>query len=424
MHTISIIWWWAAWMMIAATILTQASDDDVFHINMFEKNTRLGAKVRISGGWRCNVTTWYYKKQDLQGKYIRGQERLRDAMGCWSPRQMKARCESMGVPMKTEDDMRVFPVSNNSDDIVGIFEALFAQNNHRITVQYETSIVDVQLVDNVYIMRDKKGQIYTSDILCLTTWWNAYSHTWSTGDGYAFARALGHTITPLGPSLNSFITSTLWTHSLSGLSFPHATIHWLWEKWQPQSQIGPILLTHFGITWPAIFAFAAHIPYVVIDENNIFDIYIQPFADRDVQWRQWWLQDMSLEYPKKQIKTLLQTQFSDRFVDAYLSTYEIDPTIWMTNLSKDHRKTIASSLGIWLQLSLVARRAWDEFVTVWWVPTDEIDSKTMQSIYNPTLYMAGELLNIDGITGWYNLQACRATGRSAWKSIVSWLWFR
>jgi predicted flavoprotein YhiN len=106
-----------------------------------------------------------------------------------------------------------------------------------------------------------------------------------------------------------------------------------------------MLLTHFGVTGPAIFAFAAHIPYTTIDAEHPFDIYIQPFADRDVQWRLMWLQQMSIEHPKKQIKTILQTQFADRLVDVYLSTYSIDPTTWMTNLSKETRKVISTSLG-------------------------------------------------------------------------------
>jgi predicted flavoprotein YhiN len=123
---------------------------------------------------------------------------------------------------------------------------------------------------------------------------------------------------------------------LSGLSFPHATIHRSGENGQKQSHTGPMLLTHFGVTGPAIFAFAAHIPYTTIDAEHPFDIYIQPFADRDVQWRLMWLQQMSIEHPKKQIKTILQTQFADRLVDVYLSTYSIPISLKRLEKSSRH----------------------------------------------------------------------------------------
>lgn len=169
-----------------------------------------------------------FKKQELLAKYTRGAEFLDYACTVFGPRKVRTWFEEHGVPLKEEDDRRVFPVSDDGKDIVGVFETLFLQKN--VEVRYKESVQSV--VPTVCSDGSCRGgfQLTTSkeilhvDSVVLTTGGEAFSHTGSTGDGYAFARACGHTITPLGPSLNSFLTDEKWLHDLSGISFPQAVL--------------------------------------------------------------------------------------------------------------------------------------------------------------------------------------------------------
>jgi predicted flavoprotein YhiN len=218
---IGIIGWGAAGMMAAATIVerfetglgqvkstkestSETWEQELPHIILFEKNKELWTKVRISGGGRCNVTTGYYKKQDLQNKYTRGREFLSHAMGQFWPRKMTQRCEFHGVPLTCEADMRVFPTSNTSHDIVNIFERII---DWYVDIHFNEWVTSVQKnVDNTFTLTTSVN-IYTVDILVVTTWGNAYTHTWSAWDGYTIARQFWHTITQIGPSLNSFLVA-------------------------------------------------------------------------------------------------------------------------------------------------------------------------------------------------------------------------
>ena len=222
-NTVAIIGWWAAGMMVAATLAQRKIDNDRNgQILLFEKNKSLGAKVIISGGGRCNLTTWYTKRSQLQSKYTRGWEFFETSLKKFTPRSVKKRFEEHWVPCKIEEDMRVFPVSNDGKDVVKMFEKLLG--DWWVQIYYKEPILDILKSGEWFVLTSADG-LYTVDKVVLTTGGNAFAHTGSTGDGYHFARSLGHTITPLWPSLNSFVTQQEWIHALSGLSFPDAAIH-------------------------------------------------------------------------------------------------------------------------------------------------------------------------------------------------------
>lgn len=131
-------------MMAAATICEKAPKQ-TYDLHIFEKNSLLGNKVLISGGGRCNVTTGYYKKQDFLGKYIRGADFLKESLAAFGPRKVYKRFEEHGVPLKLEKDMRVFPVSNNGKDVVGVFEKMFAQYGVQVHFKEGVKSIDSRL---------------------------------------------------------------------------------------------------------------------------------------------------------------------------------------------------------------------------------------------------------------------------------------
>lgn len=414
---IAIVWWWAAGMMAAATICEQAPAE-TYELHVFEKNSLLGNKVLISGGGRCNVTTWYYKKQDFLGKYIRGSDFLKESLAAFGPRKVYNWFEDHGVPLKLEKDMRVFPVSNDGKDVVGAFEKLFAEYDVRVHFKEWAEKIEKN-PQNDYIITTNKEK-YVFDIVVLTTGGNAYAHTGSTWDWYTFAQGLGHSITPLWPSLNSFMTSETWMHELSGLSFPDAVLRYTFvnEEWISKEARGPVLLTHFGISWPATFILAAYTAFESVDKENSIIPMLQPTAAMDkLTWIKF-LQDAAVRSPKKQLSTILsESLLTKRFAAAFVQRYSRDTTIG--EVSKQERDVLAELLWYGIPIVCTQRRPWDEFVTAGGVSLDEVNSSTLESKITPWLYFAGEILDVDGVTGWFNLQACWSAGYVVGKSITT-----
>jgi len=404
---IAIVGWWAAGMMAAATICEKSSLGS-YELHVFEKNSLLGNKVIISWGGRCNVTTWYYKKQDFLDKYVRGTDFLQPILASFGPRKVYKWFEEHGVPLKIEQDMRVFPVSNNGKDVVWVFEKLFT--DYDVQVHFREWVKTLSAKNWTYQIVTDVAE-YDFDMVVLTTGGNAYAHTWSTGEWYEFARALWHTITPLGPSLNSFMTNEPWMHELSWLSFPDAVLRYTdtqeWEK--TKDAHGPVLLTHFGISGPATFVFAAYTAFEVVDKEHAIIPLLQPFRSMDMVAWNTFLQDAAVRSPKKQLSTMLaESPLPKRFAAAFVQRYSKDIPLWQ--VSKDERKTIASLLWYGIPLVCIQRKAGDEFVTAGGVSLDEVDSSTLESKVSPWLYFAWEILDVDGVTGWFNLQACWAAG--------------
>jgi predicted Rossmann fold flavoprotein len=211
-------------MMCAATLLENMPSTEPLSVALFDKNTKLGVKVLISGGGRCNVTTGITDKKTLLSKYIRGSDFLKPTLSSFPPQKVKARFENHGVPLKIEDDLRVFPVSDNGKDIVGIFEKLFLSQSNFLENYLGHGITSVQKNEKIFTLTLDDGTTQTADILVIATGGNAYAKTGSSGDGYEFARQLGHSITALGPSLNSFLSAQERPKKLSGLSLSSAKL--------------------------------------------------------------------------------------------------------------------------------------------------------------------------------------------------------
>lgn len=467
MKNIAIIWAGPAGLMTIAAIL-ENTESESCHIQIFEKNKTPGNKIIISGGGRCNLTTWIDDKKILLSKYTRGSDFIKKALGKFSPRKCREWFESHGVPLKCETDNRVFPVSDDGYDIVEVFEKVFAKYRNRITPHYgegvdsishsefasESSSVSViarneavsvtndvaiqvpEITDNgllrtprvlptlregassqwliqqewKFIITTKKWT-YDSDIVVITTGWNAYTHTGSTGDGYAFARSLWHTVTQLGPSLSSWLTSEKWTHELSGLAFESAKI---WDlQW-------PLLLTHFGISGPLAFMTSSRFAWENIDKNHPKIVHFCPISMMGYTEWESFLKEQFVNHPKKLITNILTEKLPKRFAEVFVREYfaSIENT-FPVSIGKIVRENISKLLGEGIPLTLTDRRPGDEFVTAGWVNTDEIDPETMESRIHKNLYFAGEVLNVDGFTGWFSLQICWASGYVAGRDIAS-----
>ncbi len=512
MKNIIIIWAGAAGLMAVATILEslppweggiqggyrifesenpKTPTHPLFHIHLFEKNLSPGKKVIISGGGRCNVTTSIEDKKILATKYTRGWEFIRKAMWKFSPKKCYKWFESHGVALKIQEDLRVFPISDDGRDIVWVFENIFAKNRERISLHYGEGVNEVSVIARNEAIQEQNMNLvsmaglprhhsqsqndssqwqeqflittpkwtYAADILVITTGGNAYSHMGSTGDGYAFARTLGHTVTELWPSLSSFLTGEKWLHALSGLAFEdacivipaHAGISWFTKdsassaEWRNQKLTWPLLLTHFGISWPLTFMVSSHLAWEeigsksagktwdtrMLSEQNSpalsgippsqggFPIFLSPLSSMWCSEWEGFLKDQFQNHPKKLITNILSEKLPRRFAEAFVQEYfpHIETT-FSGSIARSDREKISKLLGDGLSLTLLERRPGDEFVTAWWVNTDELDPETMGSRIHENLYFAGEVLNVDGYTGGFSLQICWASGYAVGKDIT------
>lgn len=410
---IAIIGGGAAGLMTAASLLEQHAKAD---IHLFERNTYLGAKVIISGGGRCNVTTGITDKKLLLSKYTRGSEFLKTAIYDFPPEKVKSWFEEHGVPLKIEEDLRVFPRSDDGKDIVKAFENLFKKGKVHLHLKETVASVTPTTEQKFTITTNTGSAEY--DFVVITTGGNAYQHTGSKGDGYSFARACGHSITRLGPSLNSFLTAEEWPKKLSGLSLENARLETITESGEKKQAIGPMIFTHFGISGPSTFALSSHLAFTPISKDTPHQIQLIPEATKNFErWDEQLRQSIATS-GQRQMQTILGDFLTHRLAEAILTLAHVSPQKKSAEISKEERKKIVQLLSGSLTLILIQRRPGDEFVTAGGVELSEVDHKTMASKKCPGLYFAGEILDVDGLTGGFNLQASWAMGRLAGKSIA------
>ena len=404
MSKIGIIGGGAAGMMAAATILEHNPNARVF---LFERNTRLGSKVLISGGGRCNVTTGIHDLSIVLKKYPRGHRFLRTPIYAFPPDKVYQWFERHGVALKVEKDMRVFPKSNNGADVVGVFEHIFAK--HKTQILLSQTVRSIEKKGNMFHVETKQGDQYNLDAIIITTGGQAYRHTGSAGDGYTFAENLGHTITRLAPSLGSFISEEKWPGTLAGVSFPYIQLklHGVEDKYIAE---GPFVFTHKGISGPCVFTLSSLAAFEKCSKEHPLKVSMDllphiPHAELESR----------ILSTKKGNSTFLKTlhEYVPKSVaEVLIGLLEEQPQKKASEITdKVLRKACMLLKG--LPLTIIGKGVGDEFVTAGGIDLQEINQKTMESKVCPGLYFAGEVLNIDGFTGGFNLQASWATGRLA-----------
>ena len=218
---IAIIGGGAAGMMTAATLLEKGVNAE---IHLFETNNALGKKVSISGGGRCNITTGITDRNILLSKYTRGTKFLIPSFYEFPPSKVMSWFESKGVPLKVEDDLRVFPKSDIGTDVIKVFEKLFKD---KVVIHLNEPVTKLIPPSEKKFHLETKNNSYSFNIVIITSGGNAYRHTGSKGDGYNFAKSCNHTITKLGPSLNSFEVKQGWCKKLRGISLPNAKLEYI-----------------------------------------------------------------------------------------------------------------------------------------------------------------------------------------------------
>jgi predicted Rossmann fold flavoprotein len=407
---IAVIGGGAAGMMAAATINESNPEAEVF---LIEKNDSLGKKVIISGGGRCNVTTGITDIKTVLKKYPRGEKFLISAMHQFSPEDVYSWFEAHGVPLKCEEDLRVFPQSDDGHDVVKAFEKIFKAHGTKILLKH--NVVSIKKTNDVFQINLKDQPSITIDRVVICVGGQAYRQTGSVGDGYAFAESLGHHTTALAASLNSFITQEKWVKEISGVSFEKSTI--FSDRKKEYTFTGSFLFTHTGISGPAVFALSSLVAFENYGIKNPLVLFIDFLPDISNEELIKKMNNHKLEHAKKSFKNILHFFVPESVAELICREQQISLEKKAADVTKEEMQKAIE----WLKkmpLHAIGRGAGDEFVTAGGVELSEVDPKTMQSKICPGLFFAGEILNVDGFTGGFNLQASWATGYAAGKSAI------
>lgn len=422
---IAIIGGGAAGIMAASAAYETDPSAEIF---ILERNDLLGKKVLISGGGRCNLTTGMRDIRTILTRYPRGNKFLTKAMHKFSPEAVYAWFEDHGVPLKVEADMRVFPVSNDGQDVMDVFKNIFKTAGIRVMLKKQVTEVR-KTEDGFAISLKNQDSPLLVDKVVLTTGGQAYRQTGSTGDGYAFVQSLGHTITSLAPSLSALFTQEKWVADLAGVSVERASLSVIPAQAGIQKGLhtpssrsmtseGPFIFTHKGISGPAVFALSSLVAFEALSPEKPLAISIDLFPDRklpDVLENIWF---HVTKYPKKSLGNVIGALVPKSLAPRLCLSAGLNPDSIAADCTKKNAERLAQTMK-GLVLHAVARAAGDEFVTAGGVDLKEVDPSTMQSKICPGLYLAGEILDIDGFTGGFNLQSAWATGRLAGESAVS-----
>ncbi len=367
-------------------------------VTVFEKTSKILSKVKVSGGGRCNVTNGATTIKELATAYPRGTNKLKKAFGHFSNKDTIEWFESRGVPLLTQDDNCVFPVSQDSQSIIDCF--LNEVNRLKITIKLKHAISKIiPLTDGkiTLILADKQ---LIFDKVIVTTGGSPKEK------GLLWLAELGHQIITPVPSLFTFNMPKETITKLMGIVVNPAMVSIQGTKFQSS---GPLLITHWGMSGPAILKLSAFGARYLSEQDYNFKIQVNWANEKNTELIKNTIQDIINTHPKKLISNYKPYGFTTRFWEYLLAKLKFDKTIIWAELGKKRVNQLVNILANDVYMVSGKTTFKEEFVTCGGVSLENINFKTMQSTVVPNLYFAGEVLDIDGITGGYNFQAAWTT---------------
>jgi len=374
---------------------------------LMERNQKVGRKLYITGKGRCNVTNDADVRTVLE-HIPRNGRFVTSAITRFPPESVKAFFEKRGVALKVERGGRVFPVSDKAADVV---DALFLSLRRSDVELLEDRAAELLVEDGAVCgVRGEHGTIRSKAVV-LATGGASYPLTGSTGDGYAMAEKVGHTIVPPQPSLVPLETAGEDCRRMQGLSLRNVAIRVKNQKKKVvYAEQGEMLFTHFGVTGPLILSASAHMRDFAKDKYTIF-IDLKPALDEE-KLDQRLLRDFG-EQANRAFHNVLEGLLPRLMVPVMVERCGIPGDLPVHSVTKGQRRRLLEELKSFRVEVTGPRPIAEAIVTSGGVKTGEVDPHTMASKKIPGLYLAGELLDVDGYTGGFNLQIAWSTGRAA-----------
>ncbi len=410
MPSVAVIGGGAAGMMAAITAAQYGAE-----VTVFERNDRVGKKLRITGKGRCNVTNDCDLNEFLTNVPTNPRF-LYAALSAFSTSDTKAFFEELGVPLKTERGKRVFPVSDKAGDIVSALEkqcrTLGVKTVHR-------RVQRLLIEDGVAcgIGTSEGDESFDRVIVC--TGGRSYPKTGSDGDGYQFAREAGHNVTPLQPSLVPIVAEGSLCASMQGLSLKNVSLRIIETATGKCvfEDFGEMMFTHFGLTGPLVLSASAHLSDLQKGKYEA-RIDLKPALDEKTLDARL-LSDFS-KYQNRDLINALDDLLPQKLILPFIRYCGLDERKKIHSITREERERMVQTLK-GLRVSLSGLRSLDEaIVTRGGVDVKEIVPKTMESKLVKGLYFAGEVLDVDAYTGGFNLQIAFSTAVLAGTSAAQW----
>ena len=370
-------------------------------VTVIEQNDRPGKKILISGKGRCNVTNDCTPSEFIPN-VTKNERFLYSAVNRFSPQDMQELLASLGVELKTERGKRVFPASDRSADILS---ALLRYASGCTFLRAKANAIALDSGAAVGVVTD--GETVPCDAVILATGGASYPLTGSDGSGYRIARAAGHTVTPLIPSLVPLVSPSPLCPEMQGLSLKNVALTLFDGDRKLYRDFGEMLFTHFGLSGPMILSASAHLRNT--DFKNVrVEIDLKPALDEQTLEKRI-LSDFA-KYVNRDVRNGLNDLLPQKMILPFLTLAEIDPCKKINVLTKAERARMLSTLKRFTIPVSGFRPIEEAIVTSGGVSVKEIDPKTMASRLVNGLYFAGEIIDVDAYTGGFNLQIAFSTG--------------
>lgn len=379
-------------------------------VKLFEKNEKIGKKLYITGKGRCNITN-DCDTEDFFANIPRNPKFLYSALYGFTNVDIVSIINSMGVPTKVERGKRIFPVSDKSSDVIKAMSRYLEKSGAELCLNSNVQAIS-KTADGFEVTVN--GRVHAFDAVILCTGGASYPTTGSNGAGYAFAREMGHTVTEIRPSLIPLATVEQWPTELTGLSLKNVTLRAYNKKGkQVYEELGEMLFTHFGVSGPLVLSASSRIA----DEPSgaVLTIDMKPGLTHDELDRRL-LRDFEKNIRKQLINSLSEL-LPSRMISIVIQLSGVSGDTQVSSVTRGMREALVNTLKCMKLTVDHALPVEEAIITRGGISVKEINASTMESKLVPGLYFAGELIDVDGYTGGFNLQIAYSTGALAGRSI-------
>lgn len=397
----------AAGMMAAITAARKG-----LRVTLIEKNEKLGKKLFITGKGRCNITN-AGDSEDLFNSIVTNKKFMYSSLNGFSNYDVLGFFDELGLPIKIERGNRVFPESDHSSDVIAALNKELRRQ--KVDVRLNTVVKDIIVKDNracgvVTVFGNVEEKI-DADYVIVATGGNSYQSTGSTGDGYRFARKLGHDVTSILPALVPFTVKEEWEADLQGLSLKNISITVYDGQKELYSDFGEMLFTHFGVSGPVILSASSFVAGKLKGRNLKLVIDLKPALSFE-QLDERILRDFD-EEKNKAFKNSLDKLLPKKLIPVVVMLSGIEGNKKVNEITRTERQKLVKLLKEF-ELTLTGLRGFNEaIITQGGVNVKEINPGTMESKIVKNLMFAGEVLDVDAVTGGFNLQIAWSTGYAA-----------
>lgn len=382
-------------------------------VSLYEKNEKLGKKLFITGKGRCNITN-AGDMDTLFSAVVSNSKFLYSSFYGYTNQDVIDFFENIGVRTKMERGDRVFPVSDHSSDVIRGLERRMRELGVRIHL--ETKVLEIKCEDGRFSHLVLEGGKAVKGQACvIATGGLSYPSTGSTGDGYRFAESLGHSVTECMPSLVPMEAGEDWVRSLQGLSLRNVMAVIYDGRKELYRDFGEMLFTHYGVSGPLIISASSYVGKKLTKKNLLLGIDLKPaLTEEQLDLRV--LRDFE-ENHNRQFKNAVSGLFPSKLTPVMIELSGIDPEKKVNVISKEERKGFVHLIKH-LPVTLTGLRDYNEaIITKGGVKTKEIDPGTMESKLAEGIYFAGEVLDLDALTGGFNLQIAWSTAYAAGNAV-------